>query len=173
MRQDFFEFTPAFKLMIVGNHAPVLANVDDAARRRFNIVPFTQKPVHPDPHVEEKLKAEAGRILGWAIEGCLDWQRNRLTRPEIVTAATQDYFEDQDLFGQWIADRCECGANKWEMPTPLYNDWADYARAAGDDPGSQRAMSSKLKRAGFRDRKSNGIRSYGGISLLRRDAGRG
>ncbi len=165
MRQDFFEFTPAFKLMIVGNHAPVLANVDDAARRRFNIVPFTQKPTQPDPHLEDKLKAEAGRIFAWAIAGCLDWQRNRLTRPEIVTAATQDYFEDQDLFGQWIADRCERSPNKWEMTTPLYNDWVDYARTAGDDPGSQRAMSSKLKRAGFQFRKSNGIRSYHGLQL--------
>ena len=44
MRQDFFEFKPAFKLCIIGNHKPVLQNVDDAARRRFNIIPFTRKP---------------------------------------------------------------------------------------------------------------------------------
>jgi putative DNA primase/helicase len=171
MRQDFFEFTPAFKLVIVGNHAPVLANVDDAARRRFNIVPFTQKPARPDPMLEQKLKEEAPQILAWAIAGCLDWQRNRLVRPEIVTAATQDYFDDQDLFGQWLKDRCDCGVNKWEMPTPLYNDWAEYARAAGDDPGTQRAMSSKLRKAGFRDRKSNGLRSYAGIALRKKDTG--
>ncbi len=63
MRQDFFEFIPSFKLVIVGNHAPVLANVDEAARRRFNIVPFTQQPEAPDRMLEEKLKGEAGRIL--------------------------------------------------------------------------------------------------------------
>jgi putative DNA primase/helicase len=40
MRQDFFEYRPQFKLVIVGNHKPVLRNVDDAARRRFNIIPF-------------------------------------------------------------------------------------------------------------------------------------
>ncbi|WP_050009035.1 phage/plasmid primase, P4 family, partial [Komagataeibacter europaeus] len=44
MRQDFFTFTPQFKLTITGNHKPVLQNVDDAARRRFNIVPFMFKP---------------------------------------------------------------------------------------------------------------------------------
>ncbi|MEW6628521.1 MAG: phage/plasmid primase, P4 family [Pseudomonadota bacterium] len=165
MRQDFFEFVPAFKLVIVGNHAPVLANVDDAARRRFNIVPFTQKPVNPDRLLEQKLKEEAPRILAWAIAGCKDWQRNGLVRPEIVTAATQDYFDDQDLFGQWIADCCERGTSKFEMPTPLYNNWADYARTAGDDPGSMRAMSSKLKRAGFLQRKNNGVRAYYGLAL--------
>lgn len=165
MRQDFFEFVPAFKLVIVGNHAPVLANVDDAARRRFNIIPFTHKPARPDPMLEQKLKEETPRILAWAIAGCMDWQRNRLVRPEIVTAATQDYFDDQDLFGQWIAERCERGKGKFDATVTLYNSWAEYARAAGDDPGSQRAMSSKLKKAGFPYRNANSIRAFHGIAV--------
>ena len=41
MRQDLFEFTPQFKLMIVGNHKPSLRSVNEAARRRFNLIPFT------------------------------------------------------------------------------------------------------------------------------------
>lgn len=41
MRQDFFTFTPAFKLLIAGNHKPGLRNVDEAMRRRFHLVPFT------------------------------------------------------------------------------------------------------------------------------------
>jgi putative DNA primase/helicase len=47
MHRDNFTFVPQFKLTIVGNHHPVLKNVDDAARRRFNIVPFTRKPQNP------------------------------------------------------------------------------------------------------------------------------
>lgn len=168
MRQDFFEFVPQFKLVIVGNHAPVLGNVDDAARRRFNIIPFTQKPVAPDRDLEDKLKAEAGQILSWAITGCLDWQANGLVRPEIVTAATADYFEEQDLFSQWLEDNCERKPSNFELPTPLYNDWAAYARAAGDDPGNSRAMKSKLERAGFPRVKTNGLRVYRGLSLKRR-----
>ena len=38
MRQNFFTFTPAFKIIIIGNHTPNLQNVDDAARRRFNVI---------------------------------------------------------------------------------------------------------------------------------------
>src|SRR5947208_6458927 len=44
MRQDFFTFRPQFKLLVIGNHRPILKTVDDAARRRFAIVPFTRKP---------------------------------------------------------------------------------------------------------------------------------
>ena len=41
MRQDFFEFTPQFKLMIAGNHKPGLRSVDEAIRRRLDLIPFT------------------------------------------------------------------------------------------------------------------------------------
>jgi putative DNA primase/helicase len=41
MRQDFFEFTPIFKLVVAGNHKPGLRSVDEAIRRRFHLVPFT------------------------------------------------------------------------------------------------------------------------------------
>jgi putative DNA primase/helicase len=40
MRQDFFRFTPTFKLMIAGNHKPRLRSVDEAIRRRFHLIPF-------------------------------------------------------------------------------------------------------------------------------------
>ena len=41
MRQDFFEYVPQFKLIIAGNHKPGLRSVDEAMRRRFNLLPFT------------------------------------------------------------------------------------------------------------------------------------
>ena len=40
MRQDFFTFEPAFKLVIAGNHKPGLRGVDEAIRARFNLMPF-------------------------------------------------------------------------------------------------------------------------------------
>ena len=61
MRQDFFTFQPAFKLVIVGNHKPVLRNVDEAARRRFNIIPFTRKPPKPDQAARGKAQGGMAR----------------------------------------------------------------------------------------------------------------
>jgi putative DNA primase/helicase len=104
MRQDFFKYVPQFKLTIIGNHRPVLRNVDDAARRRFNMVPFIRKPPKVDKKLEEKLRFEWPAILRWMIEGCLDWQKNGLVRPASIEAATEAYFSEQDLFGQWLED---------------------------------------------------------------------
>ena len=80
MRQDFFEFQPQFKLVVIGNHKPTLRNVDDAAKRRFNMVPFTHKPPNPDRELEHKLRAERPGILRWMIAGCLTWQRGGLVQ---------------------------------------------------------------------------------------------
>ncbi|WP_254073239.1 phage/plasmid primase, P4 family, partial [Acidisphaera sp. S103] len=69
MRQDFFEYMPQFKLNFIGNHKPVLKNVDDAAKRRINMVPFLFKPTVVDFKLEEKLQEEGPGILRWMIEG--------------------------------------------------------------------------------------------------------
>src|SRR5205807_1758534 len=60
MRQDFFEYVPQFKLMVAGNHKPSLRSVDEAMRRRVNMIPFAViiPPAERDPELPEKLKRE-------------------------------------------------------------------------------------------------------------------
>ncbi|WP_431282754.1 phage/plasmid primase, P4 family [Humitalea sp. 24SJ18S-53] len=137
MRQDNFTFRPQFKLTIVGNHKPVLKNVDEAARRRFNIVPFIHKPAAPDRQLEEKLKAEWPAILRWMIGGCLAWQRDGLTKPAVVADATAEYFEAQDAFGQWLADRCICDPSLQERPGKLLSDFNAWATRNGEPEASR------------------------------------
>lgn len=167
MRQDFFTFEPTFKLTIVGNHKPILNNVDDAARRRFNIVPFNHKPASPDPELGDKLKAEWPGILRWMIDGCLDWQQNGLIRPESVKHATEDYFEAQDLFGQWLDDRCEVDPGngyRSELSASLFASWTTYAEKAGEDPGSRKKFSEKMQERGLLPLKgTGGVRIFKGV----------
>ena len=165
MRQDFFTYQPHFKLLIVGNHQPSLTTVDDAMKRRLNMLPFMNKPPAPDHMLEEKLKAEAPRILAWALQGCLDWQKHGLGHPASVTAATEEYFSDQDTFGSWLADQCEVGPKQWEQPTALFNAWSRYAKATGEEAGTMVSFTSKLKKARFSKGKVGGIRCWLGLSL--------
>ena len=168
MRQDFFTFTPTFKLTIVGNHQPMLRNVDDAARRRFNIVPFIRKPEAPDRQLEEKLQAEWPAILRWMIEGCLDWQQNGLVRPESVVDATEAYFAEQDLIGQWLAEKCEVrqgDSNVWDRTTDLFESWSAYARAAGDTPGTVKGFGPAMRRKGFPQYRTKHARGFSFVRL--------
>lgn len=168
MRQDFFTFTPQFKLMIVGNHKPVLRNVDEAARRRFLIVPFERKPERPDRDLERKLMAEAPGILQWMIEGCLDWQANGLSKPASVIAATEEYFSDQDLFAHWLGEECDCepgNMDKSETSGTLFKAWREFAMAAGNTPGSQQSFKDQMTRHGFKFYRSNKSREFFGIRI--------
>jgi P4 family phage/plasmid primase-like protien len=147
MRQDFFEFDPTFKLLIIGNHKPILRNVDDAARRRFNIVPFVHKAEPRDLQLEKKLEAEWPAILRWMIDVCLDWQRNGLVRPASVSKATDEYFNSQDLFGQWLEECCELhpgNDQRLETAADLYASWETFVEGHGEKPGSSKTLGDKL-----------------------------
>lgn len=61
MKQNFFQYTPQFKLVIAGNHRPGLRSTDEAIRRRLRLIPFnvTIPKGERDKELGEKLKAES------------------------------------------------------------------------------------------------------------------
>jgi putative DNA primase/helicase len=168
MRGNFFTYKPAFKLTIVGNHAPALSTVDAAMRRRINIVPFVHQPEKPDHTLERRLRKEWPGILRWAILGCLDWRQNGLIRPACVTSATESYFEDQDLMGQWLTQCCEVevgNARLWANTTDLYLSWSKFITAAGKKAETQPAFVAALKRRRLTQHRTNHGRGFIGICL--------
>jgi putative DNA primase/helicase len=173
MRGDFFDFTPSFKLFIVGNHKPRLSTVDEAIRRRMLIVPFTVEipPEQRDPNLPEKLKPEWPAILRWCIDGCLEWQELGLAPPSIVRHATDEYFEDQDIIGEWIEDRVnlQAGPQAFTLSSVLFTSWKAWCEGQNLKPGSEKAFVEALKDRGFKKvRKAYG-RGFEGIALNDRD----
>ncbi len=167
MRQDFFEFTPQFKLLIVGNHKPSIRNVDEAMKRRLHMVPFTVTIPAPkrDKRLPDRLLAERDGILAWALQGCLEWQRTGLRPPAAVMAATEDYFEAEDAIGRWIDERCVKGPQHSEGSTPLYTSWKSWAEANGEYAGSMKRFSETLGNRGFQKRNTAQARGFRGIGL--------
>ncbi|NDJ59875.1 MAG: hypothetical protein GYB67_02050, partial [Chloroflexi bacterium] len=149
MRQDYFEFTPQFKLLIVGNHKPAIRTVDAAIRRRLHLIPFTFEPAKPDLLLPQKLLAEWPGILAWAIEGCLQWQRVGLCPPDSVIEATQKYFEEEDAIGRWITERCEYVADATTTSNDLFNDWRIWCADAAEYVGTQKRFAQSLQQRGL------------------------
>ncbi|MDF2235767.1 phage/plasmid primase, P4 family [Albimonas sp. CAU 1670] len=177
MRQDFFTFQPQFKLVIVGNHKPVLRNVDEAARRRFQIVPFTLKPARPDRTLGERLRNEWPGILRWAIEGCIEWQAHGLRPPAAVLQETDAYFGTQDLIGQWLDDCCLVDAGnaaRFEPAADLFASWTEWCVANGEKPGALKVFGDQLEQRGYlaTRRKVGGKQARGriGLTLLKEAA---
>jgi putative DNA primase/helicase len=171
MRQDFFEYTPAFKLVIAGNHKPGLRGVDEAIRRRFHLIPFTvtiPKSAR-DQDLPDKLRGEWRGILQWMIDGCLAWQRDRLNPPAIVREATDAYLGEEDAIARWIEDRCAIDPIYFARVAELFADWRLWAEAAGEYAGSQKRFSQSLSGRGFESIREGGTGKSGfrGIALPR------
>ena len=152
MREDGFEFIPQFKLLFAGNSRPVIRTVDDAMKRRLRMVEFNRKPERPDPELEGKLKAEWPGILRWMIRGCQAWLEEGLGLPDAVAEATGDYFGAQDIFAQWLQERCHVepgNRNVWAGATELFADWRKWAEAAGEFAGTQTRFGERLASRGF------------------------
>jgi putative DNA primase/helicase len=168
MRQDFFEFIPQFKLMISGNHKPGLRSVDEAIKRRFNLVPFvvTIPKEERDKNLGEKLKQEWPGILAWMIEGCLAWQKQGLATPTIVTEATENYFAEEDTFETWLEECCAREPKEWTSVGELFHCWQQWTEAHGEYTGSSKLFSQKLEDSGFKFHRSGKKgRGYVGLTI--------
>ncbi len=166
MRKDNFTYIPQFKLTFIGNHEPTLHNVDEAMRRRFRIIPFNRKPTKPDRKLEEKLREEWPQILAWMIAGAIRWQEQGLSYPDAMKAATEAYFDAQDVLGQWLNDCCERGG--FEAGGRLFDSWKAYAKSSGEEAGSQKAFTGAMEKRGFKKFRASDrdrTRSINGISL--------
>jgi putative DNA primase/helicase len=151
MRQDFSDFEPTVKLMLDSNNKPSLAKVDKGMRRRFHLIPFsvTITEEKRNRHLKEELMTELPGIFRLAINGCLEWQRDGLQPPPEVLGATEEYFEEQDLLGQWIDSHCEIGADFRTSSKSYFASWRAFCLVNGEEAGTQRNLTNKLKQRGF------------------------
>jgi len=168
-----FEFRPEFKLLITGNEAPSLRSVGPEFRRRFHILKFTRGVAAPDPSLTEKLKAEAGAILRWMIEGAMLYYQEGLEPSPAVKAATAEYFEENDAIQQWLDESTEAGPEfrvKADCAYANYRAWA--ANQGFRFPLTRPKFTSKLKakgiicKTGSIEGEANSVRCYFGIKVV-------
>jgi putative DNA primase/helicase len=167
MRQDFFEYVPQFKLLISGNHKPGLRSVDEAIRRRINLVPFsiTIPAAERDATLPDRLKEEWPGILYWMIQGCLDWQRRGLVVPKAVQEATNAYLEAEDAVAAWIDECCDRDPNAWASSAALFGSWKAFADRAGEYVGSQKRFVQALEAHGLVQERHARARGYRGLRI--------
>jgi putative DNA primase/helicase len=156
MRQDFFEYTPRFKVWISGNHKPEIRGGDDGIWRRLKLVPFTAK-LTPDMKIldyEEILKGELAGILNWALDGLADWVKlGQLGGTDAVDAASSEYRKEEDHVGQWLDEMCvdlRVGdPDAVEDTARLFSSWSYWAVTRGYEVGNATRLGRELTARGF------------------------
>lgn len=171
MRQDDFEYIPQFKLVMTGNHKPGLRNVDEAIKRRLHLIPFTVTipAERRDTGLAERLRAEAGGILRWCIEGCIAWQRDGIAAPDAVLAATSEYMEQQDVLGAWLDECCEQNEYGSEKSSALYASYKAWAERSSEYVLPMKRWVAAMETRGMSSVKSMGSMVYKKVSIIKSD----
>ncbi|MBZ0104613.1 MAG: DUF5906 domain-containing protein [Sulfuricella denitrificans] len=164
---EFFEFLPNFKIWLAANHKPVIRGDDFAIWRRIRLIPFTVTipPEEKDSALPEKLRNELPGILAWAVQGCLEWQRQGLNPPEEVLAATEEYKNEMDLIGKWLEECCIVTTHATAKASSLYNSYKQWVEDNGGYPISGTKFGLKMGERGFKKEKS-GTMTYYGVGIL-------
>ena len=117
-----------------------------------------------DKSLPDKLRDELPGVLAWAVAGCLEWQREGLTTPDEVKAATADYRDSQDLLATFIAERCVTGDEYEVQAGPLYKAYTSWADDNGERAMTNTRFGVQLSERGYpREKRGNVYRQ--GISL--------
>ena len=158
MRQDYFEFTPRFKLWIMGNHKPSITGNDEGIWRRLKLVPFDQILSADRKRLgyDEILIEELPGILNWALEGLKQWYRFQdLGESEEVTKATMTYRQDEDEESEFFAERVilcpeeNGGVMAFGQIFQEYRLWCGLTGTDKDDIKGKKAFAQELERRGF------------------------
>jgi putative DNA primase/helicase len=151
MREDFWEFTPTHHVWLAGNHKPTVRGSDHGIWRRIKLIPFDV--VIPEAEQDKKLPAKLAHelpgILNWAIEGCLDWQRDGMREPQVVRVATAGYSAEMDEVGQFLAEHCEEGPG---FLTPAAELYQRFREAKPESAINQHGFGARLRQKGFLNR---------------------
>ena len=146
MRQDFFQFLPECKLLLVANDFPRVRLNSDAFWRRVRVLPVDRKiPLKQlDKQLMEKLRAEFPGILTWAVRGCLAWQRDGLVMPSAVREGTERWRGFADVIKRFVTECCELDPQAEVSASEIYARYRDWCGEHKESPQSQAGFKIKL-----------------------------
>lgn len=155
----FASWTPTAKLVIVGNHKPIISGNDRGIWSRVRLVPFGEKFVGDecDPDLPNKLKLLGSGFLNWALEGLADYKTGGLRPPQEVITAGADYQSDMDIIGQWMEDHVTEDATENTRTQTLFNAYRTWARDSGwHRPMTRQSFGRRLTERGVLIEKGSG-----------------
>lgn len=162
------QFTPVFKLLMLGNHKPIIKGTDLGIWSRILLLPFTQtfSAESRDPDLFDKLKSEAEDITAWMVEGAIKWHQVGLKDlPKTIRAATEDYRTDQDLIGRFLDECCVTSDDTRATATELYQAYTAWNIENGLKSLSAIRLGRQLHERGYTSRKSNGRVIWSGLFI--------
>ena len=168
--KDPFSFSPSHSLVLYTNHLPRVSASDDGTWRRLIVIPFNAK-IEGKSDIKnygDFLYQNAGEsILAWVIEGAkkvidLDY---KFPIPAIVQKAIDDYRNQNDWFGNFLAEKCEVDSSYRESSSALYQAYRNYCVDSNEYVRNTADFYLALENGGFERLVQNRKRYFKGLRL--------
>ena len=114
------EITPMFTLIFMCNTVPIIPHSDKAMKNRVRLVPFLSTWVKDppkttdeqykkrlfkiDPYFEAQIPELAPAFMWYLVQMYGKYRKEGLIEPEIVTKSTTEYWNDNDIYLQFISE---------------------------------------------------------------------
>lgn len=169
----WFEFLPVFKIWLATNHKPTLQNTEPAIRARIRMIPFSVSIPREEQEAAESLgaalRAEAAGVLRWLVEGYVQWRKQgrRISWCREIVDASEEYFAEQDLIGQFLEECCIIEYGTDVKAQELYEAYRKWTLERGQQPFGMRKFGLEMStRPRIERQKSNGTMYYRGVRLF-------
>ncbi len=177
-----FDFPASHKTIITTNYKPKIKDTDEGIWRKIHLVPlrgadFRQREDRELPRSTAHARAARHPELGAG-------RAHRITRkqgiapPEVVTRATQNYRNAEDVIAQWFSDCCERDDRKddkgvflWETSSKaLLASLKEWVLDQEDMPSSQR-LGRWFENQNFKAGRDSKGAKWKGVKLKDADTG--
>ncbi len=169
LSKGFFDLHPVFKLMLSGNHLPIVTGGDRGIWRRLLLVPW--RVIIPENQEDRSLvdriwAEERSGLLNWALDGYWTWREKGLVVPEPVREATGEYRESSDPVRRFIADCVAKSEGQAVEAQYMYEVYTRWCRENSEDPIRKNGFGRALTERGLKRGRQSQRRSYVNVTLV-------
>ena len=163
-----FSYRPNFKIWMSTNNRPIIVGQDDGIWRRIFMFPFLNSFTgdKKDKYLGDKLRKEYPQILGWIIQGHIEYIKSGLFETKKQQEAKKQYKNDTDVVAQFIEKECLTGTGYETECKVLYAHYKNWAKICGEYQHRESKFSENMKLKGFAMKiNTNGKKVYVGIRV--------
>jgi len=157
-------------LVLFTNFLPRVGSTDNGTWRRLLVVPFNaviQERDSTQNYGDVLVEKAGGVILAWAIQGAVEFIRSgfKLTVPDIVAMATEEYQNRENWLENFIDERCIREPNARVGARSLYEEYKRWAQDAGEYVRRETDFSAAMETAGYQKIRPKGKKTWVGLRL--------
>ncbi len=166
MRENFVEFTPTHKLVVIVNARPIVRGTGRSFWRRMHLVPWLVSfEGREERDLPQKLRAEMSGVLRYMVAGCVAWQTSGLHQPSSMLDAGDDYRISQDVLGQFLEINTNPNPTGHCNRAELYQRFRMWGTMRQEHVPPASAFYRMIEERGYQALKRNGVRGFHGLTI--------